>query len=69
MPNNLCLFCGNLRPTLQGMCEHCSEEYTRIRSFIELKPTANIMELAHETKVSYKKIKLFIEKGNFILKI
>jgi NMD protein affecting ribosome stability and mRNA decay len=68
MSNNFCLFCGNLRPTIQGMCEHCSEEHARIRSYIKLKPTANILELAHETKVSYKKIKLFIEEGIFILK-
>jgi molybdenum cofactor biosynthesis enzyme MoaA len=66
--NNFCEFCDQLRPTLQGMCDVCTEEFKTIRDYISQYPDSNVMDISISTKVSLKKIRLFVVKGNFVSK-
>jgi hypothetical protein len=68
MSNPLCTLCGKTsKPTTNGVCEICIEEYKTIRSYIEAKPLANVMEISNATKISIKRINQFVDKGKFIL--
>jgi hypothetical protein len=68
MNNQLCILCGkSAKPTTHSVCETCVEEYKTIRSYIEEKPLANIMEISNATKISIKRINQFVDNGKFIL--
>jgi hypothetical protein len=67
--NNLCPYCGLLKPVIHLVCESCLEECKAIRFYIEKQPFSNMMEVSTSTKISLKKIRLYIEKGYFSLKM
>jgi hypothetical protein len=69
MGNNLCPSCGFLKPVIHLVCESCTEEYKAIRFYIEKQPLSNIMEISTSTKISLKKIRMYIEKGYISLKM
>jgi molybdenum cofactor biosynthesis enzyme MoaA len=66
--NNFCQSCDQLRPTSQGICDVCTEDYKVIREYIQQNPESNVMDISNSTKISLKKIRIFVEKGNFLSK-
>jgi ribosomal protein L40E len=67
--NNVCPYCGFLKPAIRLACESCTEEYEALRLYIEKQPLSNMMEISNSTKISLKKIRLYIEKGHFSIKL
>jgi hypothetical protein len=67
--NNFCPYCGFLMPANRLACEYCTEEYEAIRFYLEQHPLSTMMEVSTSTKISLKKIRLYIEKGHFSLKM
>jgi hypothetical protein len=65
---NFCQFCDQLKPTVQGMCVVCTEEYKIVRDYVLQYPDSNVMDIANSTKISFKKIRIFVKKGNFVSK-
>jgi predicted ATP-dependent serine protease len=64
--NNFCMFCDQIKPSHQGMCNECRDEYNLIRDYIMQRTDANAMDISNSTKVSLMKIRRFIEKGNLL---
>jgi predicted ATP-dependent serine protease len=65
---NTCQICGELKSSNSGLCESCKEEYNTIRSYIEKSPRSTLMDISNSTRLSLKKIRLFVERGHFDLK-
>jgi hypothetical protein len=62
---NECQFCNELKPTVNGFCKSCEEQYTRVRQYIDMHNSPNLLEICNATKTSPTKIRRFIEKGHF----
>lgn len=67
MNNRLCLICGELTATINGVCATCTEDYKKIRSHIETNPLDNIMQISNATNITLKRINQLVDKGKFIL--
>lgn len=68
MSGKVCQYCGYLKPANDAFCTTCTDEYIKIRSYIEERPASSLMEIAASTRIPLKKVRLFVEKGHFLLK-
>jgi hypothetical protein len=66
---NTCEVCGDLKSSINGYCEPCKEEYNIVRSYIMKSPLSTLMDISNSTGVSLKKIRRFVETGDFQLKM
>lgn len=66
----ICGYCGELEaPANRTICDACAEKYSTIRCYIQKNPQSTLMEISSSTGISLMKIKTFIDRGHFSLKM